>query len=128
MRLILNFVFTDTILNETKSLSNHEMFVEIFIFNTCKQLFSNIKGEDCIRTEDIIEILRREGQSIALVMIGGIHYYTGQLFDIETITRVAHEEVCLNVCMKFDCFFLFSGLSGWLGFGACCRQCAIEIA
>ncbi|CAF4684606.1 unnamed protein product, partial [Rotaria magnacalcarata] len=27
-------------------------------------------------------------------MIGGIHYYTGQLFDIETITRVAHEQGC----------------------------------
>jgi kynureninase len=42
-------------------------------------------------------VLRREGQSIALVMIGGVHYYTGQLFDIETITRVAHEQVQLLI-------------------------------
>ncbi|CAF2048797.1 unnamed protein product [Rotaria magnacalcarata] len=52
------------------------------------------ENERCLRTEDILEVLRREGHSIALVMIGGIHYYTGQLFDIETITRVAHEQGC----------------------------------
>ncbi len=51
------------------------------------------QGENYLRTEDIIDVLRREGQSIALVMISGVHYYTGQLFDIETITRVAHEQV-----------------------------------
>jgi kynureninase len=55
------------------------------------------QGESCLRTEDILDVLRREGQSIALVMIGGVHYYTGQLFDIETITRVAHEQVQLLI-------------------------------
>ncbi|CAF3706213.1 unnamed protein product [Adineta steineri] len=52
------------------------------------------EGESCLRTEDIIDILRREGHSISLVLFGGVHYYTGQLFDIETITRVAHEQNC----------------------------------
>jgi kynureninase len=60
------------------------------------------QGESCLRTEDILDVLRREGQSIALVMIGGVHYYTGQLFDIETITRVAHEQVQLLIC-RIDC-------------------------
>ncbi|CAF0769446.1 unnamed protein product [Rotaria sordida] len=57
------------------------------------------ENESCLRTEDILDVLRREGHSIALVMIGGIHYYTGQLFDIETITRVAHEQGC---CVGWD--------------------------
>jgi len=57
------------------------------------------KGESCLRHEDIIDILRREGHSIALVMFGGVHYYTGQLFDIETITNVAHEQGC---CVGWD--------------------------
>ncbi|CAF2872877.1 unnamed protein product [Rotaria sp. Silwood2] len=57
------------------------------------------KGENCLRIEDILDILRREGHSIALVMFGGVHYYTGQLFDIETITRIAHEQGC---CVGWD--------------------------
>lgn len=55
--------------------------------------------------EDILDVLRREGNSIALVMFGGIHYYTGQLFDIETITRVAHEQVQIFIFEKT--FYLF---------------------
>ncbi|CAF3034095.1 unnamed protein product [Rotaria sp. Silwood2] len=50
------------------------------------------ENENCLRTEDIVDILRREGHSIALVMIGGADYYTDQLFDIETITRISHEQ------------------------------------
>ncbi|CAF4182067.1 unnamed protein product [Rotaria sp. Silwood2] len=57
------------------------------------------KNESCLRTEDIVDILRHEGHSIALVMIGGAHYYTDQLFDIETITRIAHEQGC---CLEWD--------------------------
>jgi len=44
-------------------------------------------GEDCLRTEDIEERLDREGQSIALVLLGGVNYLTGQLFDMERLTR-----------------------------------------
>ena len=51
------------------------------------------QNETYLRTEDIVDVLRREGHQIALVMLGGVHYYTGQYFDIETITRVAHEQV-----------------------------------
>jgi kynureninase len=31
------------------------------------------------------------GESLAMVLLSGVHYFTGQLFDIETITRAAHE-------------------------------------
>ncbi len=47
-------------------------------------------GEDVIRTEDIESLLAREGESIALVLLGGVNYYTGQFFDIARITRAAH--------------------------------------
>ncbi len=80
------------------------------------------QGEICLRTEDILSVLAREGHSIALVMLGGVHYYTGQLLDIETITRVAHEQVRISVYIIFCILFLrLVGLLRWLGSGACCR-------
>ncbi len=48
-------------------------------------------GEATLRTEDIIETLEANGDSIALVLLGGINYYTGQFFDIEKITAAGHE-------------------------------------
>ncbi|CAF4088260.1 unnamed protein product [Rotaria sp. Silwood2] len=51
--------------------------------------------EDCIRTEDILELLKQQGQSVALVFLSGVQYYTGQLFDIETITRAAQQYGCI---------------------------------
>ncbi|CAF0777967.1 unnamed protein product [Rotaria sp. Silwood1] len=52
-------------------------------------------NEDCIRTEDILELLKQQGQSIALVLLSGVQYYTGQLFEIETITRAAQQYGCV---------------------------------
>lgn len=58
------------------------------------------EGEACIRMEDIAEILEKEGESIALVMLGNTNYYTGQFFDMPTITRLAHTQGCM---VGFDC-------------------------
>merc|ERR1712037_780972 len=44
-------------------------------------------GEDTIRTEDIRETIRRENHSLALVMLSGVQYYTGQKFEMDVITR-----------------------------------------
>ncbi len=44
-------------------------------------------SESTIRQEDIEALLEREGPSIALVLLGGVNYATGQLFDMEAITR-----------------------------------------
>ncbi|MCZ6776939.1 MAG: kynureninase [Ignavibacteria bacterium] len=52
-------------------------------------------GETTIRTEDIETFLEREGDSIALVMLGGVNYYAGQLFEMDRITRSAHEKGCV---------------------------------
>jgi kynureninase len=46
-------------------------------------------GEDLLRTEDIEAVLEREKDSIALMLLSGINYYTGQLFDIRRLTRFA---------------------------------------
>ncbi len=48
------------------------------------------EGEGYLRHEDIVESIVKHGDSLALVMLGGVNYYSGQVFDMEDITRVAH--------------------------------------
>ncbi|GAA1870567.1 kynureninase [Actinomadura bangladeshensis] len=44
-------------------------------------------GEDNLRTEDVIGLLEREGGTVALVLLGGVNYLTGQLMDMPAITK-----------------------------------------
>ena len=45
-------------------------------------------GESIIRTEDIQKIIQKEGGSNFInFMLGGVNYYTGQIFDFKTITK-----------------------------------------
>ena len=52
------------------------------------------EDEDDIRDEDIISLIKQQGDSIALVMLPGIQYYTGQVFDMQSITEAAHDKGC----------------------------------
>lgn len=47
-------------------------------------------GEFTLRTEDILETISTHSDETALVLFGGINYYTGQFFDIPAITAAAH--------------------------------------
>lgn len=49
------------------------------------------EGEHNIRLEDVLEVIRQEGDTVALVLIGGVNYYTGQVFDMKTITQAGHD-------------------------------------
>lgn len=44
-----------------------------------------------LTTKEITDTLKEHGDSIAVVLLSGVQYFTGQFFDMETITRVGHE-------------------------------------
>lgn len=52
-------------------------------------------GEDTIRTEDIINFIEKEGDTTALIMLGGVNYYTGQAFEFAKITKAGHDKGCI---------------------------------
>lgn len=52
------------------------------------------EGEHTLRTEDILQKIEEEGDSIAVVCFAGVQYYTGQFFDIPTITAAGHKKGC----------------------------------
>ncbi|MBC9932741.1 kynureninase [Chitinophaga qingshengii] len=47
-------------------------------------------GEDTLRTEDILATITRHDGEVALVLFGGINYFTGQFFDMPAITKAGH--------------------------------------
>jgi len=52
------------------------------------------EGEATLRTEDIEAVLDEAGERIALVMIGGVNFFTGQRFDLARITAAARDRGC----------------------------------
>jgi kynureninase len=52
-------------------------------------------GESTIREEDIQSLIAREGHLIALIMLGGVNYATGQAFNMEAITAAGHKKGCI---------------------------------
>jgi kynureninase len=52
-------------------------------------------GESCLRDEDIDSLIEQSGDEIALIMLGGVNYATGQAFDLARITRLGHARGCV---------------------------------
>ncbi|KQR67319.1 kynureninase [Pedobacter sp. Leaf176] len=48
------------------------------------------EGEELLHTDDIIAKIAENADEIALVLFGGINYYTGQWYDMEKITKAGH--------------------------------------
>lgn len=55
--------------------------------------------ERTLRTEDILSIIEQHSKELAMVILGGINYYTGQLFDMKTVTDATHKA---NAIAAFD--------------------------
>ncbi|MCB0495391.1 MAG: kynureninase [Cyclobacteriaceae bacterium] len=49
------------------------------------------KGETILRTENIVSAIEENAKELALVLFSGVQYFTGQLFDIKTITKTGHK-------------------------------------
>jgi kynureninase len=47
--------------------------------------------EHTLRTEDILSLIDEHSDTLALVMMGGVNYYTGQVFEMDKITAAAHK-------------------------------------
>ena len=57
------------------------------------------EGEHCIRTEDVLEAIEKNKNELALVMFGGVNYYTGQVFEMEKIAEAANRN---GILVGFD--------------------------
>ncbi|MGH0127779.1 UNVERIFIED_CONTAM: hypothetical protein FKN15_039558 [Acipenser sinensis] len=65
--------------------SRHKILIEA-------KAFPSDHGEETLRMEDIISMIEKEGDSIAVILFSGVQYYTGQLFDMPAITKVGYKK------------------------------------
>ena len=52
------------------------------------------EGEELLRIEDLEQIVAEQGDEIALLLIGGVNYYTGQYLDLKRIAEIGHSKQC----------------------------------
>jgi len=57
------------------------------------------KNEFTIRVEDIIDLIEKAADQLAVVMLAGVNFFTGQLFDIKKITAAARSQ---GIVVGFD--------------------------
>jgi len=53
------------------------------------------EGETDIRDEDLYALIEKEGDAIALILLPGVQYYSGQVFYMAEITRLGHRKGCV---------------------------------
>jgi kynureninase len=57
------------------------------------------EAEFTVRTDDVIELIEKQADQLAVVMLAGVNFFTGQLFDIEKITRAGQKH---GIVIGFD--------------------------
>lgn len=57
------------------------------------------EGEVTIRLEDVKSVIQQNADSVSLIMLGGVNYYTGQVFEMKEIAEEAHKH---NILVGFD--------------------------
>lgn len=57
------------------------------------------KGDFAVRTEEIVDLIEKHHDQLAVVMMGAVNFFTGQLFDIPTITSAAQKH---GIVVGFD--------------------------
>jgi kynureninase len=62
-------------------------------------LWTPRKGEELLNYDDLYQIIEQQGDEIALILLPGVQYYTGQVLDIKTITAKAHAK---GIMVGFD--------------------------
>ncbi len=65
------------------------------------------EGENELRTEDILLKIEEHKESLALVFLGGVNYYTGQVFDMAVLTKKCKE---LGITIGFDLAHAFANI------------------
>jgi len=50
------------------------------------------ENEHTLRTDDILQLIETHANETTLLLLSGVQYYTGQFFEIEKITKFAHEK------------------------------------
>ncbi|CAG8433898.1 12131_t:CDS:2 [Ambispora gerdemannii] len=54
-------------------------------------------GRVTTENPDILNLINKEGDTISVVFLGAVNYYTGQLFHLEKITKAAHKKGCVVI-------------------------------
>lgn len=53
------------------------------------------EGKELLELEDLEFLLDTHGDEVALLLIGGVNYYTGQFLDLKKITELGHAKDCM---------------------------------
>jgi kynureninase len=57
------------------------------------------KGEELLNYEDLFSLIEEHGDELALILLPGIQYYTGQVLKMKAITEKAHQK---GIMVGFD--------------------------
>ena len=56
---------------------------------------NTFENNKCISKEKMLENIKSNIDSAAMILLSGVNYYTGQFYDIESITKLAHDNNCI---------------------------------